>query len=88
MSCLWRRSAMAALVLTACTPAEPDAEELAAEALVWGYPLVVSERTMQTLGGVIGVNALFNQAALAGAGTNYIVSPNQDTLYSIAVLDL
>jgi len=34
------------------------------------------------------VNALFNQAALAGAGTNYIVSPNQDTLYSIAVLDL
>jgi hypothetical protein len=62
--------------------------ELAAEAFVWGYPLVVSARTMQRLGGIVGVNTLFNQAAPLGASTSIIVSPNQDTFYSVAALDL
>src|SRR5262249_24122974 len=58
------------------------------DALVWGYPAVVTERTMQQLGGVIGVNALFNQPGLSTAATRVIVSPNDDTLYSAAVVDL
>jgi hypothetical protein len=65
---------------------DPD---LAAEAFVWGYPLVVSERTMQTVALLVGTNTLFHQSALADVTTpRLIVSPNQDTLYSVAVLDL
>lgn len=73
------------------TPTEPavvDDETLAAEAFLWAYPLLVSERTMQRLGSLLGVNTLFNQPALSDATTRFVVSPNQDTLYSIAVLDL
>ena len=87
-------SLLAALALTACSDSErqPDDDpvdaSLVADAFVWGYPLVVSERTMQTFAGLIGVNALFNQDKPATASTQLIVSPNQDTLYSVAVLDL
>ena len=62
--------------------------ELATEAYVAGYPLVVSTRTMRTLGGLVGVNRLFWQTALSGPTTRVVVAPNRDTLYSIAVLDL
>jgi len=73
--------------------ASPDASQDAAApatttAYVWGYPRVVTQRTLQTLGGLFGVNTLFSQSALSTAGTAYIVAPNQDTLYSVAVLDL
>ncbi len=60
----------------------------AASAFVWGYPLVVTRRTLQTLGGLFGANALYNQTAPSGPATRVIVSPNVDTLYSVAVLDL
>jgi hypothetical protein len=43
---------------------------------------------MQTLGALTGVNALLNSPALANDKTRFIVSPNQDTVYSIAVIDL
>src|SRR5260370_41272121 len=69
-------------------PVPESNEDLAAEAFVWCYPLVVSQRTMQTLGGLVGVNTLFNQLMLSNASTRLVVSPNQDTLYSVAVLDL
>ena len=62
--------------------------DLAAEAYVAGYPLVVSMRTLQRLGGLLGVNRLFWQPALAGPDSRTVVAPNRDTLYSIAVLDL
>lgn len=65
-----------------------DAEELAAQAYVAGYPLVVTMRTLQRLGGLVGVNRLFWQTSLAGPESRVIVAPNRDTLYSIAVLDL
>src|SRR5688572_25535471 len=60
----------------------------AAEAYVAGYPLLVSLRTMQRLGGLVGVNQLFWQNALSGPDQRFVVAPNRDTLYSIAVLDL
>ncbi|MFT3922341.1 MAG: DUF1254 domain-containing protein [Myxococcales bacterium] len=68
--------------------ADAGGSTLEAEAYVWGYPLVVTRRTLQTFAPVIGVNQLFNQAAPSGAATRFIVSPNVDTLYSVAVLDL
>jgi hypothetical protein len=75
----------------ALTPEDIDAmsdEELATEAYVAGYPMVVSIRTMQFLGGVLGTNTLFWQTALTGPETRIIVAPNRDTLYSVSVLDL
>lgn len=93
----WSSHAMA-LLLVACSSessdraapvaAPVDEVELASDAFVWGYPLMVSERTMQRLGLLLGANKLFNQPALSDATTRFVVSPNQDTLYSIAVLDL
>jgi hypothetical protein len=62
--------------------------ELATRTYVAGYPLVVSVRTLQRLGGLVGVNRLFWQNDLAGPQSRTIVAPNRDTLYSIAVLDL
>jgi hypothetical protein len=62
--------------------------ELATEAYVAGYPMVVSIRTMQRLGGLLGTNTLFWQTALAGPESRIIVAPNRDTLYSVAILDL
>ena len=53
-----------------------------------GSPLVVSVRTLQRLGGLVGVNKLFWQNALSGPTSRVVVAPNRDTLYSIAVLDL
>src|SRR5262245_8712100 len=61
---------------------------LAQEAFIWGYPLVVSLRTFQTIAGLLGTNTLLNQTAFANPATRFIVSPNQDTVYSVAVLDL
>ena len=76
---------------TTSTPpwsADMSDTELATEAYVAGYPLVVTTRTMQRLGGLLGVNRLFWQNALAGPESRVIVAPNRDTLYSVAVLDL
>jgi len=61
---------------------------LATKAYVWGSPLVVSARTFDKLGHLIGVNHLYNQQQLSGLTTRVIVAPNQDTLYSIATVDL
>lgn len=68
-------------------PPVTDVDRLA-EAYVTGHPLIVSVRTMQRLGGLIGVNRLFWQTSLTGPGNRIVVAPNRDTLYSIAVLDL
>ncbi|MFZ4584060.1 MAG: DUF1254 domain-containing protein [Acidimicrobiia bacterium] len=70
------------------TTTAPSPEALAAAAYVWGVPLVISTRTMQTLAGITGVNRLYNQQQLSGPMTRLIVAPNVDTLYSVAVLDL
>jgi hypothetical protein len=72
---------------TSNTPAARDAA-LATKAYVWGSPLVVSARTFDKLGHLIGVNHLYNQQQLSGLTTRVIVAPNQDTLYSIATVDL
>lgn len=65
-----------------------DASAIAADAYVWGLPLVVTMRTMQTLGPVIGVNHLYAQQQLSDASSRSVVAPNVDTLYDVTVLDL
>jgi len=91
-----RAGSLCALLLCSCASddaapndsSEVTLDALAADAFVWGYPLVVTERTLQSLGGLVGVNNLFNQAAISNSQVRVIVAPNQDTLYSVAVVDL
>ena len=58
------------------------------EAYVWGYPLVVMSRTRAQVLCLTRVNALLNVPTLLGAGSRLVVTPNADTLYSTAWLDL
>jgi hypothetical protein len=75
------------------TPAPPTTTvetptALATQAYVWGSPLVITERTLQTFARLVGVNRIFSQAQLSNASSRLVVAPNVDTLYSIAVIDL
>jgi len=63
-------------------------EDLATDGFVLGYPLVVTERTLQTFAPAVGVNRPFTQNARSNAASRTVVAPNTDTLYAIAVLDL
>jgi hypothetical protein len=71
----------------ATTTTEPGASPLV-EAFYAGVPLVVTMRTMQTFAGLVGVNSLFPTKALADESSRFVVAPNHDTLYVIAVLDV
>jgi hypothetical protein len=62
--------------------------DLATDLYLAGYPLVVSLRTFQRLAARNGVNRLAMQTSLSGPRHRTVVAPNQDTLYSMAVLDL
>src|SRR5690242_14033276 len=73
---------------TTTTAAAKTAAQLAADAYVWGYPLVVTERTLQLLALRSPVNHLSFQNALANASSRSVVAPNADTLYATAALDL
>ncbi|HEY3834686.1 MAG TPA: DUF1254 domain-containing protein [Acidimicrobiia bacterium] len=69
-------------------PHPPGTVSLAAQAYVWGSPLVITERTLQTFARLFGVNRVFSQGALSTPASRTVVAPNVDTLYSIAVVDL
>lgn len=71
---------------TSTTAADPG--DALVDAFYAGVPLVVTMRTMQTFAGLVGVNRLFPTKALADTSSRYVVAPNHDTLYAIAVLDL
>lgn len=70
-------SGLAASPAVAASASRPDVidREAAAEAYIARYPLVVSMRTFQNLGGLIGVNELFWQQALSGPETRTVVMP-------------
>lgn len=65
-----------------------DGGDALVQAFYAGVPLVVTMRTMQTFAGLVGVNHLFPTKALANTSSQFVVAPNHDTLYAIAVLDL
>lgn len=73
---------------TGSTTTEPSEAEALVQAFYAGVPLVVTMRTMQTFAGLVGVNHLFPTKALADTSSRFVVAPNHDTLYAIAVLDL
>jgi hypothetical protein len=72
---------------TPSTARESDTQ-LATDAFVWGFPLVVTERRLQTLAALTPVNHLTMQPARSGLNSRTIVAPNTDTLYAVAPLDL
>jgi hypothetical protein len=72
---------------TTTSKVEPTAA-LAAQAYVWGQPLVISMRTAQHFAQLFGLDHLTNQRTLSDASSRLVVAPNVDTLYSVAVLDL
>lgn len=89
------RAAVAAAVLAfaaACGDSsrggDASPEQFAADGFVLGYPLVVTQRTMQAFAPIVGINRPFTQQARSDASTRIVVAPNTDTLYAIAVLDL
>ncbi|NNN21714.1 MAG: DUF1254 domain-containing protein, partial [Acidimicrobiales bacterium] len=55
---------------------------------VYGLPLIVMNNTRSKLGCLIGVNKLFSTSKLANSNSRTVVAPNDDTLYSLAFLDL
>jgi len=74
---------------------EQDVRDVVREAVIWGWPLVVMERTRQlslhrpVAGGAPGtVNGLRHAQRLATHRNRNVVMPNNDTLYSSAWIDL
>jgi len=88
------RGALAAsllLAVAACgdrSTSSTSLEQLATDGFIFGYPLVVTERTLQTFAPAVGINQPFTQRARSNASSRTVVAPNTDTLYAIAVLDL
>lgn len=78
----------AATTAPGASTSTPTDTQLATEAYVWGYPLVVTERTLQLFGLATPVNQLRFQPTLSDASSRSVVAPNADTLYAIAPLDL
>ncbi len=62
-----------------------EARVVAAEAFLFGYPLVLMDVTCAAMG---AVNTLTHLRAFPDASFKSVVSPNADTLYSTAPLDL
>ena len=61
---------------------------LATDAFYAGVPLVVTTRTLQTFSHLFGTNTLFVTPGLVKPASRLVVSPNRDTVYVLAVLDL
>jgi hypothetical protein len=62
--------------------------DLAAEAFVFGQPLVITRRTMQTFAGAGPLNTMLHGANLATPQSRAVVAPNRDTLYLFAPIDV
>ncbi len=69
---------------------DADLKKLAKDAYVWAYPLVVMERSKQlfTQEGQTSLNRFKRFEKLMTPSFTEVVTPNVDTLYSIAWLDL
>jgi hypothetical protein len=77
------------------TLTEDEAAKIAADAYVYGYPLVLMDVTRQVLTAVpkpgghkAPVNQFVHLQEFPGPRDTDVVSPNADTLYSVAFLDL
>ncbi|MCU1717069.1 DUF1254 domain-containing protein [Pseudomonas sp. 5P_3.1_Bac2] len=86
---------LAAPVLAATTISKEDAQELARDAYIYAYPLVLMQVTRETATNVLeprGLTAPVNQLAHARAFPDHnftvVVRPNADTLYSAITYDV
>lgn len=77
------------------SPSEARAHDLAKEAYVFGYPLVLMDVTRQAMTNVpkagqtaAPINQLGNMRSFPDETMTKVVSPNADTLYTFAFLDL
>jgi hypothetical protein len=61
---------------------------IARDAFLAGVPLVVTVRTLQTFAPLLGVNRLLARRVLTDPASHFVVAPNRDTVYVLAVLDL
>jgi hypothetical protein len=69
----------------------PSLQEIAEEAYVFGYPLVlmdITTRVMTAPGRKVRVNEFDHKSRFPDASFTDVVSPNCDTFYSMAVLNL
>lgn len=74
---------------------EKDAEDIATEAYIYGYPLVTMEMTRRVMtnatepeDGHAPLGVFYNMPAYPNASFKDVTAPNADTLYSTAWLDL
>lgn len=86
---------LSATVATAATASDIDVQSIAEEAYIYGYPLVlmdISKQVMTNVANVSATKAPINQfvhlRTFPDASFTDVVSPNADTLYSSAMLDL
>ncbi|MFZ4516027.1 MAG: DUF1254 domain-containing protein [Acidimicrobiia bacterium] len=77
-------------LLGACSApvAASDPRSVAREAYIFGAPLVTTVRTLQSLAPLSPVNRLTWQPTLAGPQSRTTVTPNRDTIYVGAPMDL
>jgi hypothetical protein len=81
-------SARASTTTRAVVRAPAGADAVAHEAFLAGFPLVTTVRTMQTFAQLFGVNQLNVRPGLTNPTSHFVVAPNRDTVYALAVLDL
>lgn len=72
----------------AAAPSPQQARELAEQAYLFAYATAEHGKTLQAIAAKLPVNHLYNRTTLLGPEDRTVVSPNNDTLYSYALLDL
>ena len=72
----------------AATLDQPQAKALAQEAYVFAYATVEHDKVLSAIAAKLPFNRLYSEPRLLGPQDNKVVSPNNDTFYSRALLDL
>lgn len=72
----------------AAGPTPQQARELGEQAYLFAYATAEHGKALQAISAKLPVNYLYNKTALLGPEDRTVVSPNNDTLYSYALLDL
>lgn len=72
----------------AATLDSPKAKALAQEAYVFAYATVEHDKVLTAIAAKLPFNRLYSEPRLLGPQDNKVVSPNNDTFYSRALLDL
>ncbi|MGH8435938.1 MAG: DUF1254 domain-containing protein [Pseudomonas sp.] len=72
----------------AATPSPTAAQQLAEEAYVFAYATAEHNKVLKVIAAKLPFNVLYGEPRLLGPQDNKVVSPNNDTFYSRALLDL